>query len=417
MSTTSSDFSQIADTLPNLKKRWATFTLLGYVSLSSITFLLNNLWNPYHSIRWLVISAIGLLYLTGILWRNLDKNHRPSEIQLLPTLGLGNNLTLLRGWLLAALGGFLLSPAPDGYLAWLPALIYSLAIAIDFLDGYAARVSNHVTRLGEILDINLDGVGVMIATLLAIQYGTLPLWYLAVALARYLFLAGIRIREERGLVVRELGPSLRRRAYAGLQMGFLSTMLWPIFTPPGTPVAAFIFALPFLVGFGMDWFIVSGAIKPGNHFQNIKINRSMIAWVPLALRLTVLVVISVIIFTTYGNFLPQHDTAPLSTIQTNETTGVFILGLEIIVTCMLVFGISGRVAAIAGLLLLGVQQIHTGLHLAQFFLIFLYIAILYLGTGKYSLWQPEDHLIFKQAGRPREHAAMHHGNTIVRRKI
>jgi hypothetical protein len=44
-------------------------------------------------------------------------------------------------------------------------------------------------------------------------------------------------------------------------------MLWPIFRPPGTHIAAVIFAVPFLVAFAWDWLVVSGtvawdAIKP-----------------------------------------------------------------------------------------------------------------------------------------------------------
>ena len=32
-------------------------------------------------------------------------------------------------------------------------------------------------------------------------------------------------------------------------MGLLAVMLWPIFSPPGTHIAATLFALPFLAGF------------------------------------------------------------------------------------------------------------------------------------------------------------------------
>ena len=82
---------------------------------------------------------------------------------------------------------------------------------------------------------------------------------------------------------------------------------------------------------------------------------------------------------------------------------------------LLVFGVAGRVAAIAGLLLLGVQQIYTGLNLAQHFLIFVYVMILYLGTGKHSLWKPEDRLIIKKVGGPRGQVVSDRPRTQARR--
>jgi CDP-diacylglycerol---glycerol-3-phosphate 3-phosphatidyltransferase len=95
---------------------------------------------------------------------------------------------------------------PNRKISWpgLPAIIFTLAIAADFFDGFAARVSNHVTRLGEALDMKLDGVGVLIAIILAVQYGSLPAWYLLVASARYLYLGGIYIREKKAYPVYEL---------------------------------------------------------------------------------------------------------------------------------------------------------------------------------------------------------------------
>jgi CDP-diacylglycerol---glycerol-3-phosphate 3-phosphatidyltransferase len=414
MSTTISDPHQPQEALPHLKMRWAAFTFAGIIVLGSVALLLYNLLEPKFALRWLPISVMGMLYLSRILWCNLDQNHRPGETNLLPTLGPGNSLTLLRGLLLACLAGFILVPKPVGLLAWAPAIIYTLAIAVDFLDGYAARVSNHVTRLGETLDMSLDGVGILIASVLAIQYGTLPAWYLAVPLARFLFLAGIGFRERGGLAVYELNPSLRRRAFAGLQMGFLSTMLWPVFTPPGTTVAAFVFAFPFLVGFTLDWFVVSGLLRQNHAQQPGTAYAFLITYAPITLRLAVLVVLSTLIGIQIGNYLDQSVQSIASVSTPNATVEAIQLGFEILVLFLLVFGAAGRIAAIAGLLLLGIHQIYTGLILAQYILIFVYVAILYLGTGKYSMWKPEDSLIFKQAGQAPAQAVEYHHPTRVR---
>jgi CDP-diacylglycerol---glycerol-3-phosphate 3-phosphatidyltransferase len=389
------------EVLPRLKKRWAAFTCIGIVTLVSAALLLHHLWESRFALHWLLVSAAGMFYLAGILWRNLDQNYRPDGTNLLPTFGPGNSLTLLRGLLLAGLAGFILLPRPLELLAWAPAIIYTLAIAADYFDGYAARVSNHVTRLGETLDISLDGVGVMIASILAIQYGTLPAWYLLVPVARYLFLAGIRIRVRRGLPIHELNPSLRRKAFAGLQMGFLSAMLWPVFTPPGTTFAAFVFALPFLVGFVIDWFGVSGLLRQNNGRQAATTYAFLLAWTPIALRMAVFIGASVAIGAEINNFLDPSVQTSTSADVPGAGLGIILLGAEIMVLFLLVLGAAGRVAAIAGLLLLGIHQIHADLNLTQYMLIFVYVAILYLGTGKYSLWKPEERLIFKQAGRSR----------------
>jgi CDP-diacylglycerol--glycerol-3-phosphate 3-phosphatidyltransferase len=96
---------------------------------------------------------------------------------------------------------------------------------MDFLDGYVARVTHRTSRLGEILDMHWDGFGVLVASWLLVLYGQVQAWYLVVGLARYLFVAGMQIRERRGLTNYPLPPSMTRRAMAGAQMGFIAVVL------------------------------------------------------------------------------------------------------------------------------------------------------------------------------------------------
>jgi CDP-diacylglycerol--glycerol-3-phosphate 3-phosphatidyltransferase len=155
---------------------------------------------------------------------------------LLPAFGWGNGLTIVRGILVAGLAGFLFSPRPEGWVVWLPAILYTLSNATDFFDGFAARRTNHVTRLGEILDMSLDGTGVLVAAALAVQYGQVPVLFLGVALVRYVFLGGMWLRA-RWVLDHEMPGSISRQVFAGLQMGFWQ---WygTLFSPPGTHVAA-----------------------------------------------------------------------------------------------------------------------------------------------------------------------------------
>lgn len=80
--------------------------------------------------------------------------------------------------------------------------------AIDFFDGFVARYTSRETRLGAILDIEFDGLGILIAVGLAIQYGHLPPWYLILGMARQLFILGIWLRRRLGKPVRELPPPI-----------------------------------------------------------------------------------------------------------------------------------------------------------------------------------------------------------------
>jgi hypothetical protein len=81
---------------------------------------------------------------------------------------------------------------------------------------------------------------------------------------------------------------------------------------------------------------------------------------------------------------------------------VILLALaEAGVVILLALGAAGRLAGIAGLILLGIQQAGAGLTPAQVLLAAFYVGLLYLGTGELSLWTPEDRLIYHHAGERR----------------
>ena len=387
--------------LLKLRLRWLITAIgAGLILLSGYSLLTVN-WQAGRAAQWLLQTSLGVFYLLWVLWRNLPTNHRIGETRLFPDFGAGNVATILRGVLIACLLGFLFQPRPEGWLAWMPGALYTLAVLADFLAGDLARRARRVPRLGEILDMSLDGWGVLAASLLAIQYGQVPLWYLAVALARYIFIAGIWLRQRFSLPVFELQPSIRRRAFAGVQMGFLFFILMPVFSPPGTHLAAAIFALPFLGGFILDWLTVSGVIKthPGKgsvFFQVISpIKDFALLWLPLALRLLV------VIFLLWELArLPASGSETSMDIQTYPTSTEFlVLTLaQVLVLLAISLGAGGRIGAIIGLCSIGIQQMFTSLTPVQIILVILYVSILYMGTGLFSLWKPEERLIMHRAG-------------------
>src|SRR4030067_2128892 len=107
--------------LASLQKQWAGLSFSGTAFLVAHFFGLLAAW-PDHAWRWLGLAAAGGLWLSWLLWRSLSLNRAPDSDRLLPAIGPGTQLTLLRGLLLAALAGLLFSPRPPGWLAWPPGL-------------------------------------------------------------------------------------------------------------------------------------------------------------------------------------------------------------------------------------------------------------------------------------------------------
>lgn len=272
-----------------LSLRYQLWLLAGvYVLASTGGYLWLSAVSPeLKPTRWLLVTVVVLAFEWWILQRNLDKNHRPGQERLLPGLGWANGLTLTRGVGYALLGGFLLLPEPMGRLAWFPALLYTGASVLDYFDGYLARITNHATVLGETLDMEFDGLAILLAVALAIHYGRLPPCYLVLALGRPLFLLGLALRRRRGKPEYPMTDSAQRRIIAGLNMGFASVVLWPIWMAPATTVAAIVFGGPVAVSFLRDWFVVTGMIKPHSRtYQQVfrGLHRMLYRWLPLFLR-------------------------------------------------------------------------------------------------------------------------------------
>jgi CDP-diacylglycerol--glycerol-3-phosphate 3-phosphatidyltransferase len=275
-------------------------------------------------------------------------------------------------------------------MIWAPAGLYWLSNLTDFLDGFLARKTNRVTRLGESLDIKLDGFGVLIATILIVQYSQVPLWYLLVGLARYLFVIGLWIRDRLGKSSIDLPPSVRRRAFAGIQMGFVGVILLPLFGPPGTFWAATVFGLLFLLGFIVDWFIVSGVLDLETFDRYASVSRKALRTLTIGLRVISAGLLVFLIFqriaqlgSGLGAVVPGPD---------------WFLWVEVVLFLMLTLGSAGRIAALITLLLMGVYQMSVHLSGPQTLLVITSALLFFLGTGPFSIWKPEEKLIDWRAG-------------------
>lgn len=392
-----------------LRKQWMLVTVMSAAALLTGFVLLFATWQPAYALRWLLLALTGCAYLLGFLRANLHKNHRAGEEHVLPSFGAGTALTILRGILVAFLFGFITSPRPDGWLAWLPAILYTVAAIIDPLDGYFARVTNHATRLGERLDLKLDGIGVLVAAMLVVRFGQAPAWYLLVGLARYIFVAGIWLRERLGMPVYELSESAHRRPFAGAQMGLLAVIMWPIFAPPGTYLVATLFAVPFLAGFGWDWLAVSGATRPASsggapgripaaNQASIALRQLVSTWLPLMLRMSLAAALVIVLAQRLRQYF-QELLSPSSLYAVTTNWNIMLsLFLLVMGTLLLALGAAGRMATLAIMFSLGFHQRISALGSLDFFILIIAAALFFLGTGAYSLWKPEDKFIRKRLG-------------------
>lgn len=370
-------------------------------------FFLRATWQPRWATWWLGWAALVMILEAGVLWFILPNNYPPDDApaqthSLRPTFGYGTALTLACGLLLFLMAGFLFAPRPPGWLAWLPALLYTVARLIDYVDGYVARITRHETKLGSILDMELDGFGVLIAILLGIQYGTLPIWYLPLALSRQLFIFGIWLRERRGLPVYEMTPSGNRRIVAGYQTAFLSWALWPSLQPPLSTLAAIVFAVPLIASFTRDWFVVSGVLDAASaHYQRGRriVKDLLEGWLPLLARFIAFMVTIWLLWGEWPQFstwLPFLDGAGWA----SPHRWLWLLTAASILSAVLIlFGIVGRLAALPLMALAWLDIAANGLDWADNAPLFVAAAIVtHAGSGRFALWQPEEAILNTRPG-------------------
>jgi CDP-diacylglycerol--glycerol-3-phosphate 3-phosphatidyltransferase len=202
-------------------------------------------------------GAAVWLFLGGTLWRRRDWNVAADDAQVIRggTLTVGTWVTLARGLLISALGGFLLAPPAPGAPAWLPGMLYTAAALGDGLDGVLARRRRQATKLGASLDVTTDAVGLLVAPLLAVARGRLPPWYLLLSAAYPLFQLGLGLRERwRWPTFRaRLRPYSRAKLFAGVQMAVVAAALYPVLPRWVLWPLASLAMLPTLALFGREW--------------------------------------------------------------------------------------------------------------------------------------------------------------------
>jgi CDP-diacylglycerol--glycerol-3-phosphate 3-phosphatidyltransferase len=388
-------------TLMRLRWRWATVAVVW----TAVWLLIYRQLHPFwpHATQWLLLSALGLGYGLWVLWRSLPQNHREGEPHLLDTFGIGNQITLLRGLMMGLLAGFLFAPWPMRGLGWFVVLLYTVAAIADYLDGYLARSNNHATGLGAILDMEFDGMGMLIVILLAVSFGQLPWWYLGLGLARYLFVFGLWWRKRQGLAVYDIHHSAHRRVFAGFQMGFMTVVLWPIIPRSGSWLAGTLFALPLALGFWRDWLVAIGRLDPtGAAYRRIQqpLYRVWAQWLPPLWRGLLLVCLLSI----YRNLSDLPQPAAWVALFSDwrlpwpHAIALFAVVLGGFLTLAATLGIMTRLSAILLMLPLAFEVISNGLTWPSGVAVTMGIWLMLLGPGRWALWPVEERFVLRRLG-------------------
>ena len=121
--------------------------------------------------------------MAGLVWRYWPDAHRG--------LGPANRVTLLRGTLVAILAGALEGfPVLAGQAGWLAALALA-ALALDGVDGWAARRWRCASDFGARFDMELDAFLILVLCGLLLALGKAGAWVLAIGAMRYVFVAAM----------------------------------------------------------------------------------------------------------------------------------------------------------------------------------------------------------------------------------
>jgi len=367
-----------------LKRELIWLGVSGSAALCGGGVLLGLYWQPERALQWLAQTLLIWLFLLYQAWLRLPLNRPAVDAPLYSDLGWGNRLTLLRACLIAATGGFLLQPWPEGrWLAWVPGWVYFFGAIFDRVDGYVARRCNHSSLLGNDLDNVSDALGLAVVSLLAYGYGQIHWSYLLFGAAYYLFHGGLMWRRYQGLPIYPLPPYMHRRAWAGFQMGFLVVAIWPWFYPPTTTLAGFAFMVPVLIGFAVDWLFVSGRLDPEAPTVQARL-RKLVAFSALYLQpLMRLLILGLLL-----ESLRRNGFEP----------GWFMLWGFVVATAMIVLGVAGRAACLAMIGLVASYYAEITMTTIEAVLYCCIVWMMLLGTGRFSLWQPDQAWLHRYDG-------------------
>ncbi|MCU0561269.1 MAG: CDP-diacylglycerol--glycerol-3-phosphate 3-phosphatidyltransferase [Desulfobacterales bacterium] len=131
-----------------------------------------------------------------------------------------NGLTLIRVAIIPLI--ILLFSFPNRFLAFCSALLFSVAAATDYFDGFLARRHGKVTLLGKIMDPVADKLLNSSALIMLAAHGWAPAWMVCVIIGRELTVTGLRS------VIAGKGADVSASPLGKLKTGFQVAAIIPL---------------------------------------------------------------------------------------------------------------------------------------------------------------------------------------------
>jgi phosphatidylglycerophosphate synthase len=184
-----------------------------------------------------VYSVGALLVLIGL------PKHHPFG-----AFGAANQVTLVRGALVALLAGLIGAPPDTALAAWVTAVATTTAV-LDGVDGWLARRTRLASAFGARFDMETDALLIMVLAVLAWQFGKAGVWVLGSGLLRYAFVAAGAVLPA---LRHPLPPSQRRKTLAVAQVVALIVTVAPFVPTSVSGVVAAVALGALLLSFLVD---------------------------------------------------------------------------------------------------------------------------------------------------------------------
>lgn len=165
---------ETANNAPSLTCSWLRMTISMSVLVCSVCITESIVEGPFAMLRLLPGLVFCVAWQQCDFFWHLGLNRQVQTGKLLPTLGIANILTGLRGLSAAFLLGRLLgglATSPQVALA-----IFIFGVVTDILDGQVARRTHTQSRLGQIIDGETDFCLYLALNIILVQDRILPLW-------------------------------------------------------------------------------------------------------------------------------------------------------------------------------------------------------------------------------------------------
>lgn len=192
-------------------------------------------------------------------------------------MNLPNKLTVFRIFMIPVFMIVVLAPLPWGSVTIMGtkiavtqlvgAIIFAVASATDWLDGYLARRDNLVTNFGKFADPLADKMLVMTAFVLLVQQGLVPGWVVAIIVCRELAVTGLRLilSEQDGEVLAAAWPGKIKTAtqMVAIILLYLNNVFFNNIHLPMAQILLYV-CLFFTVYSGVDYFVKNRHVFKGS---------------------------------------------------------------------------------------------------------------------------------------------------------